>query len=446
MRIKVWLSILLCIGMLAGCSFPLDSWSLSEDREKNTLGLTPDFSYSVEQQTPNILINQLGYRPEDSKVAILQGRELSPAYYVYHTATDTLVFTGSLKEAGLAAYGEDAKEAGQENRLYTADFSDLEEEGSYYLFHEELGYSDPFLIENDIYLPLESHILEQLAEENRDTSGLCYQLAGMLMTQELYGEQIQEIERFHQILEEKIQLLMRARNQETGGVYETIEGTNISLAATAEFAGVMAMYAGSLKGRNENLAVDYQRLAEEAYGSIRNSLDNVSYDAGYFAVTQLFKQTGKKQYAQAISQYLSMKEEQKSYTRYDFSLFGDFAYLSCSYGVNLEWSRQLMNKVMKQAENISLTSSRDNYYLSHNREHYQVDGILRDMSVMALVNYIIPNHEYTTLQKNYLDYLLGRNPGAVCLAEGFGSRNISQSEMVDKENAALFYLLLQSTK
>ena len=172
----------------------------------------------------------------------------------------------------------------------------------------------------------------------------------------------------------------------------------------------------------------------------------MSYDAGYFAVTQLFKKTGRARYSQAIGQYLGMKEEAKSYTRYDFSLFGDYAYLSCKYSTNMEWNKQLMNKVMKQAETISLTSGKDNYYVSGGRDFYDVEGMLKDMSVMALVNYIITNHEYSTLQKNYRDYFLGRNPDAVCLAEGFGKRNLQNGEGVSQGDAALLYLLLQSTK
>ena len=469
MRTKVWLSILLCISMLAGCSFPANnSLELLENGDKDGQGLTSDSSHGVKLQADDILVNQLGYQPEDNKIAILQGSDLNSAFYIYDAVTDEAVMAGILKEAGLTAYQTDGKKSKEEDALYLADFSGLEEEGYYYLFQKDLGYSDAFWIKADIYTSLEAYILEELAAENRDTSSLCYQLAGMLLALELYPDQIQEPEELQRILAEKTALLSQAQNQETGGVYEAIaeapepssekansgepkgdEGTlAISLAATAEFAGVMAMYAGYLRSIDRVLADQYGRMAEKAYTSIQNSLDNVSYDAGYFAVAQLFKQTGKNKYAQTLGQYLSMREEQKSYTEYDFSLFGDYAYLSCNYSVNLEWSRQLMNKVMKQAENISLTSSREHYYISRQREHYEVDGILRDAAVMALVNYIITNHEYSTLQKNYLDYLLGRNPESCCLVEGFGTRNRprQQEEMVDKENAALFYLLLQSTK
>ena len=142
-----------------------------------------------------------------------------------------------------------------------------------------------------------------------------------------------------------------------------------------------------------------------------------------------------------------MKEEQKGYTDYDFSLFGDYAYLTLRYGSNLEWSELIMKKIMKQAEEISLSSGKNNYYVSAKREYDDIGGKLRDMSNLALVNYIITNHEYSTLQKNYLDYLLGRNPYNICFVDGFGTRNALDGEIkINSINSTLFYLLLQSTK
>ena len=333
--------------------------------------------------------------------------------------------------------------------LYLADFSSLKKEGSYYLYQKNLGYSDSFVIKEAAYDELEVAVLDRLSERNGNTSRLCYQLAALLFTLELYPDRVLEPQRLESLLKEKMAVLKKAQDQETGSVYENTSGTGeISLAATAEFAGIMAMYAGYLQPVDRILAQEYQNAAQTAYGSLQNSLDNVGYDAGYFAAALLFRITGRNTYAQAIGQYLAMDESQKSYTEYDFSVFADYGYLSGKYGINLDWSRQLMNKIREQATEVSQSANRSNYYVSTGRESYETDGMLRDMTVMSLVNHIIPNHEYTTLQKNYLDYFLGRNPEALCLAEGFGTRNHSEEGTggIDDQNAALFYLLLQSIK
>jgi endoglucanase len=280
----------------------------------------------------------------------------------------------------------------------------------------------------------------------------------MLMTWELYGEQIAEPERFWRICETKIALLEQAQDAASGGVYGEIPSAGgeeqVSLSATAEYAGVMAMYAYNRREEDGTLANRCQAEAQKACRFLNGSFDNVSFDAGYFALTQLFRLTAYNSYGTAVEQYLAIKDEQKSYTEYDFTLFGDLAYLSSTSGTDLDRSAELMKKVMDEAEEISLSISRNNYYISQQREYDDISGMLKDMSVMALVNYIITNHEYTSLQKNYLEYFLGRNPMAVCFVEGFGSRNaVGEDEEeaegareVNEDNVALFYLLLQSTK
>ncbi len=465
MKYKVWLSILLSISLLAGCSFPfVGAERSSANGDGDTLGLTPDFSYEVVEQTPNILVNQIGYLTDTGKVAILQGNDLENVFYVYNAFTNTKEYEGTLMADNLGmkegTNSEEQEEETVSKDIYLADFSEVKVPGTYYIYHPNLGYSYEFKIGAGIYDELERTVLSALEEDINDTSQICYQLAGLLITKELYPDNLLEPERLDNICKEKIEKLMLAQDANTGNVYANISSAKliqnmdeaqkqqyISLAATAEFAGTLAIFAYQMREIDWNTAYQYQAAAEKAYRGIQNSLDNVGFDAGYFAATYLYRLTGRAKYAQAVSQYLSMKEEQKSYTEYDFTLFGDYAYLTLRYGTNLEWSELIMKKIMNQAEEISLSSGKNNYYVSDKREYNDIDGKLRDMSNLALVNYIITNHEYSTLQKNYLDYFLGRNPYNICFVDGFGTRNAAEEEIsINATNSGLFYLLLQSTK
>lgn len=464
MKYKVWLSILLVISLLTGCSFTFTGVEKSAvDNEGDTLGLKPDFSYEVEEQIPNILVNQIGYRNDGNKVAVLQGNKLKNIFYVYDALSDTKVYEGTLKFNHLGMTKDINAQEQEENmakEIYFADFSEIKESGVFYLYHPDLGYSYEFRIGNTIYDEIERSTLSLMEKEVKDTSLLCYQLAGLLITKELYPDNLLEPERWERICKEKAELLLSAQDTKSGNVYadisqismienmdETQKQKYISLAATAEFAGTLAIYSFQMREIDRNLAYQYQTAAEKAYRAIQNSLDNVGYDAGYYAAAHLYRLTGKGKYAQAIGQYLNMKEEQKAYTEYDFTLFADYAYLTLRYGSNLEWSEIIMKKIMNQAGEISLSSNKNNYYVSEQREYNDINGKLRDMSNLALVNYIITNHEYSVLQKNYLDYFLGRNPYNICYADGFGTRNAKDGEVkIDAMNSGLFYLLLQSTK
>lgn len=461
-KYRVWLSIIFMFSLLTGCSLVNGETNSVAEGESDTLGLTPDFSYEVIEQVPHILVNQIGYPKEAVKVGILQGENLEESFYVYNGVTNRKEYQGTLEQSGLSGTqipSGDKNSESMSSCIYLADFSSIEKEGTYYLYHPDLGYSYEFKIQNNVYEDMEKAVLTEIEKEKNNTALMCYQLAGLLMTKELYADYILEPERLETVCREKVERLLLAQDDISGSVYadlsdverlkrlnETEKQQYISLAATAEFAGVMAGYAYQIKESAPDFSGQCQRVAEEAYRSIQTSLDNVGFDAGYFAATQLYRLTGWAKYHQAIDQYFLLKEEQKSYTEYDFSLFADYAYLSISYGVNLEWSDFIMKKIMKQAEEISLTSGKNNYYVSEKREYNDIDGKLRDMSNLALVNYIITNHEYSTLQRNYMDFFLGRNPGNVCLVNGFGTENAEESPNINENNSALFYLLIQGTK
>lgn len=463
MKHKSWLSFLLVLCILMGCSQPKTNTDLVGN-DRDTLGLAPDFSYEVAKQTPNILVNQIGYLTDNNKVAILRGNNLHDVFYVYDAYNNEKVFEGYLISDNIGVTQSDNAsetiESEEQKNIYLADFSQIKRNGTYYVYQKDLGYSYQFEIGDNIYDSVEETALTLLETEDEDVSKICYQLTALLITKELYPDHLLEAERLDKICTEKIEMLLQAQDTVTGNVYADISDINeiqeldeqqkqqyISLAATAEFAGVLAIYANQIKATDRTLAYQYQQAAEKAYKAIQLSLDNVGYDAGYFAASHLYRLTGRLKYAQAIEQYLNMKEEQKGYTEYDFSLFADYGYLTLRYGSNLAWSELVMKRIMKQAEEISRTVGKNNYYVSEKREYNDINGKLKDMSNLALVNYIITNHEYSTLQKNYLDYFLGRNPYNICYVDGFGTGNaIDDEEKINSENIGLFYLLLQSTK
>lgn len=450
--------------MLAGCSTLLQGQSTSKGNGEGTqtLGLTPDFSYEVKQQVPNILINQVGYPSQESKVAIMHGNDLQPEFWVYNAMSHKQEYKGSLQSGRIEmeTTEENAPEGEEKKNIYLADFSEMNKPGSYYLYHPDLGYSYTFRIAPGIYDDIEKTVLYAIENEENDTSLICYQLSALLITKELYPKNVLEQERLDTLCKEKIERLLLAQDPVTGSIYDNISDVYkirdldatqkqayVSLAATAEFAGTMAMYAYQMRDLDWETYYKCMTAAEAAYRTIQNSLDNVGYDAGYFAATGLYRLTGRAKYSQAINLYLTMKEEQKSYTEYDFTLFADYNYLTLRYGANLNLSEMVMKKIMSQAEEISLLGGKNNYYVSTKRDDNDIDGKLRDMANLALVNYIITNHEYTTLQKNYLDYFLGRNPQNICYVDGFGTLNaVDESKKINAKNSGLFYLLLQSTK
>lgn len=92
---------------------------------------------------PPITTNQLGYKPDASKIAVFRDITTETEFSVVNAGTDEVVYTGSL-------YGERENTSADEINWY-GDFSEVTEPGTYYISCGELDASYPFEIADDVY-------------------------------------------------------------------------------------------------------------------------------------------------------------------------------------------------------------------------------------------------------------------------------------------------------
>jgi endoglucanase len=93
--------------------------------------------------TPDIQVNQLGYRPDDSKVAVFRGEDIDTSFAVVDTTSGETVFEGTLEAA-------QTNKNTRENESQ-ADFSALTTPGTYKVVGEKCGESYEFEIGEDVY-------------------------------------------------------------------------------------------------------------------------------------------------------------------------------------------------------------------------------------------------------------------------------------------------------
>ena len=145
-RYKV-LAVLLCIALLSGCmKIPVEG--TMEEKEQGADSFTsmeeePVLSYEVPESVPGIQIDQLGYKPGATKIAVFTGSEMPEVFYVINADTGQIAYTGRTEEQGY-------KEELSEYNGY-GDFSELKTEGTYYIEAPVLGRSYSFRIEDGIY-------------------------------------------------------------------------------------------------------------------------------------------------------------------------------------------------------------------------------------------------------------------------------------------------------
>lgn len=438
---KVWLFFIFITGMLCtSCvletqkSQPVSKIPIEQD----TLKMEPDFSYDVTNQQPHIRVDKTGYQNKDKKVAFFYGIELEETFEVRDEKTDIIIYTGTLSPI-----------RDEEGRtLYYGVFSGLEDSGTYYIHQKQIGDSDSFAISTGIYnrkcQELESLLLKKKFTKASDQA---YFLAHYLFADEVFPEMMANMSYINASME----LLLASQDAVTGGFYEDIqketpenstgdvEPKEVSLSTTIQVAGVLAQYA-CLYWESEDAALinACSLAAQRAYRYVEKYREEIELDAWYYASAQLYRLTRQYKYGSAIIEYDTQKNDANNSTTNGYMMLADFTYLSTPYGANYERCEKLLDGYLKKAQDISVRSSREYFYVLPDIEKMSDQEILEDMMLLGVVNRILSGQEYEGAQKNYIHYLMGVNKEGVNYLERMLMENTSE-DSVNIGNAVKMY-------
>lgn len=397
MKTKVWhvFGLIGCL-CLVGCGGN-NIANYSEDEQvaikQTTLQMTPDFSYTINPQTPNLYIDQYGYRCDDKKTVFSSGIDVSEEFQVKNVETDKVVYEGKLRKTT----DEDGK------LILTGEFTSLKEEGTYVISHEILGESYEFIIAEDIYAELFSrfmgHIKQYMTQEQDSSS---YVLANMLFTKELYPQVPIE----DTYLREQMETLLLSQDED--GAFHNEIGS-ISLTATAQASGILANYVYLFNDQDPAFAKECLFASQKAYIYLEKYRDNIDTDAWYFAASQLYRTTGGYKYRNAIKEYDAMIPETKTVSEQNYTILADFVYLSTTYATDYMRCETIMNKYLKIAQTISTNSSREHFYVVENVDTVDKKEMLNSLMILGIVNDLLSGREYEGVQVNYIHYYLGVN-------------------------------------
>lgn len=428
----VWV-VILCL-LLSGCAGNAPLTGKGQERREEsvftaeTLGLTPDFSYERKAEKPNIQVDRLGYLPQSVKTAIFWEEELPDRFQVMKKDSGECVYEGKVRSGRRM---EDGTFIGY------GTFTELEEEGDYYIRTDKIGCSYYFAIGKDTYLETAIEY-GNIIEENSpaETLEICETISYLLTTYEMYPELILRIwepdaagdeeegaggERFFQMLRKETDLLLSLQDERTGGIYGEARAAfekgqaadrEISGEATAAFAGTMAKY-GYLY---QQFDWDYANTCLKAAAKAWRYSDSLQVGNGgkFYAAAELYRASNEIIYHNYIlqNQELLLNQEEDFYL-----LMAKATYLSTRRKVDHDLCGALIEGLMRGAEDIA-KDSKDGIFLVGNEK---TDVILWDMTRISLANYAIMNHEYVTVIENNVHYLMGRNEKAEILPKDPGS-------------------------
>lgn len=446
--------------LLSGCAGNIPFMEKEEEPGETeytakTLGLEPDFSYERQAETPNIQVDRLGYRPESTKIAFFQGKELPEYFQVIEKGSGECVYEGEVRRE---ENGADGILTGYGN------FTGVKEEGCYYIQCDTIGCSYYFDIGKTVYLETAQELVKTIegmqdeaaqgvqSKEGEETADICVTISYLLVTYEMYPELFAEIwepagedseipeivgEGFFRMIRKETDRLLALQDEKTGGIYKKAdapssgeedgqgENAEIGEEATAAFAGVMAKFSYLYQQYDWDYANICLKAAAKAWryssgrqnGAGRNmeeteaaSSEDSAATGMFYAASELYRASNDMTY----HNYILQNQEFMLNRENDFYLLmGKVTYLSARRKVDHALCGQIIEELMRAAERIS-AEAKEGLFLVAEEEP---DSILWNMSVMALANYAIMNHEYVTVIENHVHYLMGRNREAKILVE-----------------------------
>ena len=146
-RITAAVLILSIIGSVAGCGA-----SSAEKQEDNTekvqAGAEKETGaeYAVPEQIPKALTDQIGYKTDSVKTVILHGKRLPKTFSIKEIGTKEEKYTGDVVKT---VYNNETEEF-----TGIGYFTDLKEDGDYYVSADIIGESYSFTISEDVYADL----------------------------------------------------------------------------------------------------------------------------------------------------------------------------------------------------------------------------------------------------------------------------------------------------
>jgi endoglucanase len=251
LTIMVLVSILLT-GCLTGCGAQVaEAEQEREEAPLQTMEEDPDLSYEVPVSAPHILVNQLGYITQSTKIAVLCGSQLPDRFEVIDADTGKTVYTGKPEK-------RESQDSCTDEIGY-GDFSQVELPGKYYIEAPLLGDSYSFQIADNLY----DDVLKEAVKQ------YYYNRCGITLTEEFAGSRAHNAcHTGHALLREDMSVSMDV----SGGWHQDENGSKDVVRAAENISVMLLAY--ELFG---DAFSDDMELPESRNG-IPDLLDEIRYE------------------------------------------------------------------------------------------------------------------------------------------------------------------------
>lgn len=395
----------LVLSLLAGCFSGCGERAEAEIEKSpyaaaSGMEETPVADYVVLPQLPNILADTVGYAAGYEKTAVVKGSRLPAEFHLVDAATGETVYTGSVEEQ---AYSRE-----QEISWATADFSEFDTPGTYYLQCGIVGESCRFEIRDDLYGELFREVYEELKESCQKRELPLAEAMALLAAYEWYGSI------FPDVNGDDVPDILR----ELRGWVTYTEENRVQQEEEMLYAAFLAKFSYLYQKYDHEYATDCLKRASTVYGQAQTDAGG---DADTFlALTELYRAAGLYTYRNQIVEYKPFFENNSSYLEESAYLYAAMTYMATRQKVDVELCESLMKNLMDRSEELSQHYA-DMVHPVAAKNNGEGE-LLKCAEELSCANYIMNNYQYTGIMADFLHYLMGRNLESVCFYENGENR------------------------
>lgn len=433
-------AVLLCVCLISGCGQKSAGPSQEEQPQGEVVrvgytgmaGESPQLHYQVDTMYPLVLIDRIGYAAGGKKVAVFVGGENGAGYDIIDSGTGKTVYSGKMTYAGT----EESRQA-----VCYGTFTEMVEEGAYFIRSDKLGESYPFVIGDGMYSELLRNICLSLerdwdGREAYDAALLMQDartLTNLLIAYECYtgifgddtgcaysGNTVPDLLDLAAVRIKKIASLDRSR---------------LTDAQLAAYTGILAKFSQDYKVADASFSSECLAAAQLGYAALTKR-ESEDMDAAllFYAASELYRATGYAVYHDVIRSYRRDQGGSGSKDPGIMEFYGNIAYVTSKHRVDMKLCDGIVRSMMRDVEEIA-ASYNENLYMTMQE---QMGEVCEDLVKLVVVNYVISSYEYVTVQENQLHYLLGRNPRGA----GWAYRTADGIVTDNAEQASALVLLL----
>lgn len=408
-KLRLFLLSCLTAGLLSGCGEVQEQGEAEDGTIVNSpyagavsMESTPVIDYAVPRLLPNILVDTRGYAVGDEKTAAAKGRNLPEEFGLVDVLTGEEVYRGTVEDI---VYHDDLG-------IYSGclDFSEFRRTGIYYLECDMIGCSTPFEIREKQYADLFAEVYREMADSIRERNITLPEAVDILAAYEWYagifpdedGDEVPDVLK---------DLRSWVSYMEENGVDEEEE---------ALYAAFLAKFSYLYQKLDRKYATDCLRRASTVFGQVKTAIGRDSDT--FFALTELYRATGRYAYRRQIADCKSFFEDNDSYMEERCYLYAAMTYLATGQKkVDVELCRDFMVNLMDRAEETSKHCADMTHPVA--AENNGSADLLKGAVGLSCANYITNNYQYTGVMEDFLHYLMGRNLESVCFYENGEDRS-----------------------